>query len=222
MGRSKAILGDPEIREALRAYITFHNSRETDIIDELGLCCGKVRVDLVVVNDKLRGYEIKSDKDTLDRLPRQINIYDKVLDEATIVVGRRHLESAEKIVPNWWGLLLCETNSKGIHFKTYRQGNENPGKDSRALVELLWSNEAINLLENKNAAYGVRSKPRKYIWDRVCECFKLEEIATEVRTVLKTRAMTRAYSQPKLCDESCPAAAKPQANPALLPHQQLL
>jgi hypothetical protein len=44
------------------------------------------------------------------------------------------------------------------------------------------------LLEERNAARGVRGKPRRIVWDRVCDRFGVDEIAAAVRARLKTRA----------------------------------
>ena len=57
----------------------------------------------------------------------------------------------------------------------------------RALVELLWLNDAITLLEERNCARGVRGKPRRIVWDWVCEHFGVDEIAAFVRAKLKAR-----------------------------------
>jgi hypothetical protein len=45
-------------------------------------------------------------------------------------------------------------------------------------------------LEQRDAARGVRGKPRPVVWDRVCEHFGVEEIAAAVRSRLKVRART--------------------------------
>ena len=60
------------------------------------------------------------------------------------------------------------------------------------MVELLWFNDAIALLEERNVARGVRGKPRRIVWDRVCEHFNVDEIAAAVRAQLKARATTQA------------------------------
>ena len=55
---------DADIRKALRARLeTLHRRvRGTRIFDELGICEGRVRADMAVVNDCLHGFEIKQFK----------------------------------------------------------------------------------------------------------------------------------------------------------------
>ena len=196
----RLILGDSEIRSALRHQLTQQHSHQSRsvIIEELGLCRGQVRVDLSVVNGSLHGYEIKSDRDSLRRLSGQVDLYGKVFDRATLVVGERLFSDALKDLPDWWGIMLAHQSTKGLRLKTVRSSHNNPGKDPRALVELLWLDDALALLEERDAVRGYRGKARWIVWDRVCELCSINEIAKAVRTQLKARAKKRlSVSQPR-------------------------
>lgn len=154
------------------------------LIEELGVCRGQVRVDLAVVGGVLHGYEIKSDRDHLRRLAGQTDLYSKVFERMTAVVGPRHFAEVQRRVPGWWGLLLIEP---GPRFTRIREDGRNAGLESRYLVELLWLEEGMALLEARGAARGVRGKPRRVVWDRVCERMTTEEIAAAVRDALRNR-----------------------------------
>lgn len=93
---------DRDVRQALHRKVLkeHHGDADTLVLDELGLRHGTCRVDIAVVNGYLHGYEIKSDSDTLERLPAQIATYGLVLDRATLVVGERHLEKAKPLIPH--------------------------------------------------------------------------------------------------------------------------
>ena len=183
-------LGDSAIRARLRSRLLGQHGQDADtvLIEELGIGRGQVRIDIAVVNGLLHGYEIKSDRDSLRRLVTQVDIYGKVLDQATLVVGSRFLAEALHIVPAWWGVLHVRTTSHGLQFRGVRRPRINPQRDPRILVELLWSDQAMALLEERNAARGVRGKPRRVVWDRICDRFDVDEIAAAVRARLKTRA----------------------------------
>ena len=182
-------LRDSDIRKVLRSRLSIQHAREVDsvVIEELGLCRGQVRVDVSVVNGLLHGYEIKSDRDSLRRLGTQIGLYGKVFDRATLVVGQCHLSCARKMLPEWWGIMHVHRSGNGIQFKTVRRPRNNPKRDPRALVELLGLDDAIAFLEQRDAARGVRGKPRWMVWDRICSTFGVEEIASAVRDQLKAR-----------------------------------
>lgn len=193
MTKRQHLLCDADIRPALLAQLSKKHSHEpsTVFVEELGFCRGQARIDVAMVNGHLHGYEIKSDRDSLRRLSGQIDIYNAVLDRATLVVGERHLPQALEIIPSWWSVVLTQAGSTGPRFRPLRRGRKNPGRDSRSLVELLWLDDAIAMLEERNVARGVRGKPRRMVWDRVCEHFSLDEIAETVREHLKTRATSR-------------------------------
>jgi diadenosine tetraphosphatase ApaH/serine/threonine PP2A family protein phosphatase len=194
MGAEAVVLGDAEIRPVLRSKLFDKHAGQSDtaIIEELGICRGRVRIDVAVVNGALHGYEIKSDRDSLRRLDVQVDFYGKVLDRATLVVGERHLSHALDLLPAWWGVLLIHQTASEPRFKSVRRERKNPRKDPRSLVELLWLEDALALLEARNVARGVRGKPRWFAWDRVCENFSVNEIAAAVRVQLKARAAMQA------------------------------
>jgi hypothetical protein len=163
-------MNDPQIRAALKRKILKRDldCPNTLVVDELGLRHGAGRIDVAVVNGRLHGYEIKSDRDTLARLPDQIRLFSAAIDRITLVVGWRHVVSAMRVVPRWWGVTLAEHGARGgIHFAPLRLPESNPEPDPSALVALLWRNEALCLLEGLDAADGVRSKPKAAIYARL-------------------------------------------------------
>lgn len=194
MRRKRAGLDDSTIRLALRTRLLAEHGQDADtvVIEELGLRRGHVRIDVAVVNSLLHGYEIKSDRDSLRRLNTQIDVYGRVLDRATLVVGDRFLADALDIVPAWWGVLYVHSTSHGLQFSSVRSSRRNPQRDPRVLVELLWSDQALALLEERSNARGVHGKPRRVVWDRVCDRFGVDEIAAAVRDRLKARLRNQA------------------------------
>jgi hypothetical protein len=182
-------LGDLDIRSALRSLLIqrHENEHDTVLLEELGFCRGQARIDLVVVNGLLHGYEIKSDRDSIRRLAGQVGFFSKVLDLVTLVVGERLLTEALDLVPEWWGVVKVSEGAAGLEFQTLRDGRTNPRRDPRALVELLWLDSALALLESRGAVRGLRGKPRRAVWDCVCEHCDLEEISAAVRKHLKAR-----------------------------------
>lgn len=189
-------ISDADIRPALLTRLRSALAGDTDtaIVEELGICRGQVRIDLAVVNGTIHGYEIKSERDSLRRLSAQAAVYSRVLDQATLVVTPRHIVDALQIVPDWWGILRCEPAPGGLRFRAVRRGRRNPGREARSLVELLWLDDSIALLERHNAVRGVKGKPRREVWDRVCETIAVSDIASAVRARLKARVMQSAPS----------------------------
>ena len=106
---------DADIRRILRTtslekYISDENSK---VVDELHLPVTKSRIDIAVVNGRLHGFEIKSARDTLVRLPHQLEGYSKVFDYLTIVTEEKYYHRLLDFVPDWIGIQVCSTKSNG-------------------------------------------------------------------------------------------------------------
>lgn len=180
---------DTNIREALFNWlkVEFTAYPEYKIIPELGLWHGAARVDIAVINGVLHGYEIKSDSDTLLRLPEQMQAYNAIFDKVTLVVGSKHFVDAFKMVPDWWGIQTARiANDDSIYFNTIREPKYNPKQDNISIARLLWKREALNILESLGKADGVRSKPREFIYERLVECLEFKSLKTQVWNVLQS------------------------------------
>ena len=160
---------------------------DTRIIEELGLCQGSARVDLAVVNGTIHGYEIKSECDTLARLPGQINVYSTALDFVTIIAAPTHVARIAQLVPSWWGVWSVARCRNGFRLKPSRESQRNPGINPFALAQLLWRDEALEALAYYGLTAGARSKPRAFLWHRLASNLTLEQLGDIVRTRLKQR-----------------------------------
>ncbi|CAN5237935.1 hypothetical protein BH10CYA1_BH10CYA1_08680 [soil metagenome] len=164
------------------------------VIDELGLMEGSFRVDLAVINSRLHGYEIKSYSDNLDRLPTQQSTYNKIFDRMTLVADERHVAKAVHLVPQWWGLISSRTTKGVTVLNEIWPSRQNLEIDPYALSQLLWREEALDALRQRGLDCGVRTKPRKIIWQAVAACLTLEEIRTVIRHKLAARKDWRKHS----------------------------
>jgi hypothetical protein len=189
---------DRELRFAAKASFLapFLSDPDVLVIEELGLRHGAGRVDIAVVNGELHGYELKSDQDTLKRLPQQIAIYGSVLDRVSLVVTSEHLLQAEKLIPCWWEILLADRAIEGsVTFKVVRMGSANQNVSASEVLKLLWREEALAILTELQAVNGMKSKPRKVIYNRIHELIELSDIQDRVRRALKTRKCWRSDEQ---------------------------
>jgi hypothetical protein len=178
---------DQEVRWSLsQALRRWHSPRSSLFVDELGLG-GVVRVDIAVVNGALWGYEIKSARDTLRRLPKQVEVYSQVMDYASLVVAEQHHKHALELLPPWWGVIVATGPSAKLKLNKTRKAARNEHVDPWVLVQLLWREEALNELARRGLDHGVRTKPRRAIWERLAEELELAELRGAVRATLKSR-----------------------------------
>ncbi len=180
---------DPDIRLALHASLLgqYGNEPDTLIRHEVGLCAGERRIDVILVNGELAGYEIKSDEDTLHRLAGQAETYNRVLDKAILVTTRRHLDSALFALPNWWGVAVARAEHGEICLESVRKPALNAQHDAFSLAQMLWREEALTELRLRDKGQGLYKKARHYIWVALAEALSLDELRSVVRARLKAR-----------------------------------
>lgn len=182
---------DRDVRAAVLKMLEIeHNGDEhTRIVQEMGVWSGSVRIDVAVINGELSGFELKSDSDTLERLPLQADIYSKVFDKMILVVGSRHIEKARDYIPPWWGILVATQtqNDAEVVLQAYRQGFTNPEPDPYLVAQLLWKDEALAVLDIYGLARGWRAKKVKAIHQRLAQELPFNALADNVRETLKNR-----------------------------------
>jgi hypothetical protein len=172
------------------------NDGDTRIVEEMGVWSGSVRIDIAVINGELCGFELKSDRDTLERLPAQADIYSRVFDRIELVVGARHAKNAANIIPHWWGITVAKQDNDEINLKRKRIARINPSRDPYLIAQLLWRDEAVAILESNNLASGWRSKRVKLIHQRLATELPFDKLRACVRAVLKKRQSWLGQSTP--------------------------
>ncbi|MFQ6160394.1 sce7726 family protein [Sinorhizobium meliloti] len=180
---------DIDIRRALLVrLLQAHNKDEdTRIVQEMGVWAGTVRVDVAVLNGEMSGYELKSDSDTLARLPLQADLYSRVFDRMTLVVGSKHLDKAAGLVPSWWGIIRATSSGNDIKLKRVRASKRNVNHEPYVVAELLRKDEAIAILAQYGLAAGWKSKRVKLIHERLARELPVRELSKRVLHVLKNR-----------------------------------
>lgn len=189
-------INDYAIRAALYKK-RFRNHKDAIVVDELGLAHAKSRVDVAVINGCVHGYEIKSDRDTLSRLPRQIDIYRRTLQKLTIVAASRHAEKAAKQVPAWCGIIEAAQGPRGgISLHTLRSATKNPETDPIMLAHLLWRDEVVALLSRYDYAPKELRRPRRQLYEMLAEVLTTTEIAASIKSVMVERQTWRDRQVP--------------------------
>ena len=70
------------------------------------------RVDLLLVSSSgLHALEIKSENDSLSKLSEQISEYTQTFDKTSVILTKKHLQSAKSILPKNVGIILVEDNN---------------------------------------------------------------------------------------------------------------
>jgi type III secretion system FlhB-like substrate exporter len=184
---------DKLIRESLIRQISASDP-DAVIFEELPLSRGDGRADCAAVNGHLSGYEIKSDSDSLRRLPGQISQYDRIFEFSSVVTTKRHLLGVRRLLPRHWGILLACDSSGSIEIRTLRQAKRNKAPDATAVLKLLWRNEVIKIAKEHAV---VLSDPRclvSSLWADVLAQLPSQQIIDAVRGLLKLRNRSQSVS----------------------------
>jgi hypothetical protein len=187
------LMRDSDIRTALLGALDaqYAHDHSTRVVEEMGIWSGSVRIDVAVINGELHGFELKSERDTLRRLPGQAELYNQVFDRVTLVIAKKHLEHASDQIPEWWGLTIAAPDAGGIILSDHRQASSNPDLNPMQLARLLWRSEILEILERHQLAKGLKSKPLEVLVSRLANTFGLNDLRDEVRNRLKHRASLR-------------------------------
>jgi hypothetical protein len=164
---------------------------------------------MAVVNGNIGGYEIKSDLDTLARLPRQRAAYQKCFDFMTIVVGSKHAAKTHRAIPRWWGILESIRDGDSVVFREERAAQRNTSVSVARVVQLLWRQEAIEVAHwfNLNPPEAVT---RAELWRLLVKSVPAADLIGMVRGRIKARGYWRAGGSPFRRGDSLQASAKSQ------------
>jgi hypothetical protein len=177
-----------QIKWALRRALWKLHGRSVGIVEEFWVPPTRERADIVVLRDPLHAFEIKSGRDNLTRLNRQVSAYNRVFDRCTLVVARHHKRRAIHMIPSWWGLtvLAADTGNGEIGLDSIRLAQPNPRIDPATLVGLLWTEEARRALGllGLSPAKGVS---RREMWEQLVVEVDLGELRRIVLSALRDR-----------------------------------
>ncbi|MCA4727204.1 sce7726 family protein [Mycolicibacterium fortuitum] len=187
-GSARTVLRDKDIRLALAAAIG-RQYRDSDylLVPEVDIICGiPGRIDALLVADRIWGFEIKSDLDTLRRLPRQLEAYGPVLERGTLVAAARHIEGVEKLLPPWWGIWVVIDRAGTAALTVHRSGKTNPGLSLHAVAEFIPREGLVRHLRTQ----GVRGYSKYSVYelrDQVVRLHSRREFLSLARWVMSSR-----------------------------------
>ena len=178
---------DKQLRPLIRCQLA-QEFRGSALIEELPLQRIK-KADLAIVNDCLRGYEIKSDHDRLNRLPEQIPFYDAVFDFCSIIAAPRFVKKATSLAGPHWGIFVIQPTGE---IQNLRPATQNPFVQVQAICQLLWKPEAIRLLRQYGNPLPAKSCVKK-VW-RELEHIPYESLSAYIRSTITGRKVTEGHA----------------------------
>lgn len=152
---------DTDVRQALVAAVARRvGAKPHVLIPEVDVRWSiPARMDALLVADRISGFEIKSDVDSLTRLPRQVEAYGAVVERAVLVVGDRHLAAGTAAVPPWWTIWRARWRDDQVVIHEVRRGRLNPDLNPLAVTSFMSRDDLSDALRahgfNRLSTYGV-------------------------------------------------------------------
>ncbi len=164
-----------------------HNLHTASMMTEFR--SGHCKADLVIFNGTATVYEIKSERDSLSRLERQIEAYRDVFATVYVIAGEKHIDGIFEKAPDDVGVMLLSSKH---HITRVRKAISRPERTRpEAIFDSLRTAEAKRVLLD----YGVTvpSVPNTELHQLLRGLFKgltpLEAHDGMVRTLKKTRTL---------------------------------
>jgi hypothetical protein len=145
------------------------------------------RIDVAVVNGSLHGFEIKSDRDTLRRLPAQRDAYNALFDEVTLITGDRHIEKAMAIIPDWWGVWRVSGPAHRIQIERLHTPSVNPSPDPRLILRLLSRKEIESIVMAHQLCFRANGYYLYELHGMLVDALTAAGLRQSVRCVIKQR-----------------------------------
>lgn len=148
---------------------------------------GTCKADLVILNGTATVYEIKSERDSLDRLINQISNYKKVFAKIYVIAAEGHVQKVLQIVPKDVGVLKL---SKRYQISAMREAADRSRHiDPVAVFESLRSAEAQTVLRALGVA--IPDLPNTKLHSAMRELFRQLDPTDVQTTMVKVLKQTR-------------------------------
>lgn len=123
------------------------------IINEMVVSNWARRADIAVANGRLYAFEIKSEFDTLKRLPGQIESFQRHFDKVTVVAASKFIPEIAKSYPAEVGILEVRVTDVGFELMQVRAGRISEVRDRTVIASLMTKVELERLLKAENIKY---------------------------------------------------------------------
>lgn len=180
------MLSERDIKALLIDWLFDKNMIEDAvIINEMVVANWSRRADIAVANGRLYGFEIKSQLDTLKRLPGQIESFQEHFDKVIVVAASKFIKSIEKQYPAEIGILEVFVEAGRPRLRQIRAGRIREVKDTAKLTSLITKSEIEKFL--KSAGVPLVSGRTRADLIRKCSSQSLQKLRSYVLACIKER-----------------------------------
>ncbi len=180
---------DRDMRTILFDYYEMQGKR-LRIFEEFNI--GRSRADAFMVSEELTGFEIKSDRDSLERLSGQIKYYNLYCDAVYLVTGVKYADRVREYLPDFWGIYcIKQYKDKHTELVLIKAAKPNPEAKLKNQLRLLWRNELISIIK-RNGLGRVSGLNKQKLAEKLLKILPFELLHMEICEEL----LEREYALP--------------------------
>lgn len=188
------MLGEKQFKDAVLRHLTGEGALDacSVLISELNIDHFQRRADLVLANGRLSAFEIKSERDSLDRLPGQMEVYCRNFESVTVVSSPKFTKKVRQLVPPHVGLWeVSQSDGEVPQVHIIRQG-----KFRRISIETALAFLTVDDLKRLISKESLRrpEKPWRPLLLDAVRTLPAERLRAEARAALKRRYRHRCYA----------------------------
>jgi len=125
-----------------------HSLHTASMLNEFRV--GECKADVVILNDSATVYEVKSERDSLNRLDRQITAYARVFARVYVIAADSHIDAVVHAVPPEVGILRL---NRRYHISSLREALDRPELTSPAAIfDSIRTDEARMILASQGVS----------------------------------------------------------------------
>lgn len=106
-----------------------HSLQTASMMNEFRV--GECKADVAILNGTATVYEIKSERDSLSRLERQVAAYATVFAKVYVIAAEGHVQAVAKAVPEFVGIMRL---NRRHHISTLREARDQPERTSPSAI----------------------------------------------------------------------------------------
>ncbi len=159
--------------------------KDAVVICEMVVADWRHRIDLVVVTDEVKAYEIKSDFDNLKRLRGQMRAFVPRFDNLTIVCAPKFTQKVLEEVPSGVGVMQYVADDETITFEIIRDPSEVPIADKTKFISILNKAQLAKFLRSRGKKFS-GNKSKSTLAEMAIE-LPWEDLRSAVAKVLRVR-----------------------------------
>jgi hypothetical protein len=112
-----------------KILLGIHSLQTASMMNEFRV--GECKADVAILNGTATVYEIKSERDSLSRLERQVAAYSTVFAKVYVIAAEGHVQAVAKVVPDFVGIMQL---NRRYCISTLREAVDQPERTSPSAI----------------------------------------------------------------------------------------